>query len=66
VIVENIFNVPGFGSYLFAALGRRDYTVIQAGVLLVTAIFVLASVIIDLATGLVDPRVSALRKGRTS
>lgn len=66
VIVENIFNVPGFGSYLFAALGRRDYSVIQAGVLLVTAIFVLASVLIDLSTGLVDPRVSALRKGRVS
>jgi peptide/nickel transport system permease protein len=66
VIVENIFNVPGFGSYLFAALGRRDYTVIQAGVLLVTTIFVVASFVIDLATGLIDPRVSALRKGRTS
>lgn len=66
VIIENIFNVPGFGSYLFAALGRRDYTVIQAGVLMVTVLFVVASLLIDLATSVIDPRVSALKKGRTS
>jgi len=66
VIVENIFNIQGFGSYLVTALGRRDYAVMQAGVLLVTAIFVVVSLIIDIATGIIDPRVSALKKGRHS
>jgi peptide/nickel transport system permease protein len=66
VIIENIFNVPGFGSYLYSALGRRDYTVIQSGVLVVTATFVIASLVIDLATSAIDPRVSALKRGRTS
>lgn len=64
VIVENVFNVQGFGSYLVTALGRRDYAVIQAAVLLVTAIFVLVSLVIDIATGIIDPRVSATKKGR--
>lgn len=66
VIVENVFNVPGFGSYLVTALGRRDYAVMQAGVLLVTATFVIVSLIIDIATGVIDPRVSATKKGRTA
>jgi peptide/nickel transport system permease protein len=64
VIVENVFNVPGFGSYFVAALGRRDYAVLQAGVLLVTAFFVAVSFLIDVVTGVIDPRVSALNKGR--
>ncbi|GAA2451470.1 ABC transporter permease [Agromyces soli] len=64
VIVERVFNVPGIGSYLVLALDRRDYTVIQAGVLLATAVFVIASLLIDVLTGLVDPRVSVAKKGR--
>ncbi len=66
VIVENVFNIQGFGSYLVTALGRRDYAVIQAGVLLVTAIFVVVSLIIDIATGIIDPRLSVTKKGRLS
>lgn len=66
VIVERVFNVPGIGSYLVLALDRRDYTVIQAGVLLATVVFVLASLIIDLVTGIIDPRVSVTAKGRTA
>lgn len=62
VIVENVFDVPGFGSYLVTALGRRDYAVIQAGVLLVTAIFVVVSFIIDIVTSLVDPRISTIQR----
>lgn len=66
VIVERVFNVPGIGSYLVLALDRRDYTVIQAGVLLATVVFVVASLIIDLVTGIIDPRVSVTAKGRTA
>jgi peptide/nickel transport system permease protein len=66
VIVENIFNVPGVGSYLVAALDRRDYLVIQAGVLLAAAVFVVTSLLVDVASGYLDPRLRARLQGGTS
>lgn len=62
VIVERIFNVPGLGSYLVLALDRRDYTVIQASVLLATAVFVIASLLTDVGTSIADPRVNVARR----
>lgn len=58
VIVEQLFDVPGLGSYLVLAMQRRDYAVIQACVLLATAVFVTVSLLIDLGSGVLDPRVS--------
>lgn len=63
IIVEQVFNVPGLGSYLVLALDRRDYTVIQAVVLLTTAVFVLMSLIVDILTGIIDPRVAVTNAG---
>lgn len=56
VIVEFVFDVPGMGSYLQTALGRRDYAIIQAGVLLAAAVFVTASLVVDLVANAIDPR----------
>ncbi|WP_432536725.1 ABC transporter permease [Kineococcus arenarius] len=56
VIVETVFDVPGLGSYLVTALGRRDYAVVQAGVLLAAVVFVLAGALADVVAGAVDPR----------
>jgi peptide/nickel transport system permease protein len=57
VIVESIYSLPGFGSYVLQALQTRDYAVVQAGVLLGTATFVVSSTLVDLAYGVIDPRV---------
>lgn len=62
VIVESIFNVPGIGAYLITALGRRDYAIIQAGVLLAAILFIVANLIVDLVAASLDPR---LRMRRT-
>ncbi|MDY7103009.1 MAG: ABC transporter permease [Actinomycetota bacterium] len=59
VIIETIFDVPGVGSYLVAALNRRDYAVTQAGVLLAAAAFIASSVTVDLLAAFVDPRVAS-------
>lgn len=64
VVVEAVFDIPGMGSYLIAALDRRDYAVIQGGVLLATAVFVTMSLLVDLLSGLIDPRVSATKGAR--
>lgn len=61
VIIEQIFAIPGMGSYLVDAIEKRDYPIVQA-VALVIAIFVLVSnLLVDLSYGLIDPRVRAGR-----
>ncbi|MFG2780091.1 ABC transporter permease [Streptomyces prunicolor] len=66
VIVERLFNVPGLGSYLVDGLDRRDYAVIQAGVLLAATVFITTNLLVDLASGIVDPRISTAGKGATT
>ncbi|MDX3107757.1 ABC transporter permease [Nonomuraea angiospora] len=65
LIVEHVFNLPGVGSYIVQAVGRRDYAVVQAGVLLAAAVFIVMNVLIDLLVGALDPRLGVLA-GRRS
>lgn len=57
LVVEYVFNLPGIGSYVVQAVGRRDYAVVQAGVLLAAIVFVLLNAIVDLFVGVIDPRI---------
>jgi peptide/nickel transport system permease protein len=65
LIVEYVFNLPGVGSYLVQAVGRRDYAVVQAGVLLAAAVFIVMNALIDLVVGVLDPRLGVLAGRRT-
>ncbi|MEO3859957.1 ABC transporter permease [Acrocarpospora sp. B8E8] len=56
VIVEYLFNLPGVGSYVVQAITRRDYAVVQAGVLLAAALFIFTNMVVDLLVGVIDPR----------
>ncbi|MCZ4299662.1 ABC transporter permease [Microbacterium oxydans] len=56
VIVEFVFDIPGMGSYLQTALGRRDYAIVQSAVLLAAVVFIAASLIVDLIANALDPR----------
>ena len=56
-IIENIFAIPGLGSYVLSAINNRDYHVIQGYVLLTGATFVLITLAIDLLYILVNPKI---------
>ena len=56
VIVEQLFDLPGVGAYVVQAVGRRDYAVVQAGVLLATAVFITVNAAMEAAAGVLDPR----------
>ncbi|GAH24801.1 unnamed protein product, partial [marine sediment metagenome] len=57
IFIENIFSWPGMGVLLVAAVNNRDYPVIL-GILLVLSFFALTlSILIDVVTALLDPRV---------
>jgi peptide/nickel transport system permease protein len=57
IIVETIFTMPGLGSYLIEAVRARDYPVIQALVLMLTTIFVLVNLFVDVLYAYLDPRI---------
>lgn len=57
VIIEALFDWPGLSSLLVSAAFSRDYPVIQGSLLAIFALFILISLVIDLAQALVDPRI---------
>lgn len=56
-IIENIFAIPGLGSYMLSAIQNRDYPVIQGYVLITGTTFVLITLAIDLLYLLADPKI---------
>jgi peptide/nickel transport system permease protein len=57
VIIESVFAWPGVGRLMLQAIGDRDYTVVQGGLLLLVTTFVLINLLTDLSYGLLDPRI---------
>ena len=57
VITETVFSWPGIGSLVVEAIHRRDYPVVQATVLCISASYVVLNVLTDLAYAWIDPRV---------
>lgn len=56
IIVEFAFNWPGVGTKIIAAIGSRDYPVIQGMVLLLGLIATAINLLVDVLLGLIDPR----------
>jgi len=57
VLVEYIFNWPGLSSLLLHGVFQRDYPLVQAVVLVIAVAFVLINLLVDLAYGMIDPRI---------
>ena len=57
VIIEQIFGIPGLGSYSLRAIIANDLPVIQAVTIVFVLVHVLFNLLVDLAYGLLDPRI---------
>ena len=57
ILTETIFSWPGLGRWLIDALQRRDYPVVQGGVLLVATMIILVNLLVDVLYGVVNPRI---------
>jgi ABC-type dipeptide/oligopeptide/nickel transport system permease component len=55
---EIIFGVPGMGNLLVEAVGKRDYSMITAGSLIFVFFLGVANLMVDIAYGVIDPRIS--------
>ena len=59
VLVEYVFNYPGLSGLLVDAVNARDYPEVQGVVLVISILFVLLNLGVDLLYAVLDPRVSA-------
>lgn len=57
VVIERVFNWPGMGSLAFDAVASRDYPVLQSVIMVLSALIVLVNLLVDIAYGLIDPRI---------
>ncbi len=57
VLTETIFSWPGIGKWLIDSIGRRDYPVVQAGILISALTFIAANLVVDVLYGVADPRI---------
>ena len=57
LITEVIFSIPGLGQYIMSGLNNRDYPVIQSGILIISGMFAVIILIVDVVFALVDPRI---------
>jgi peptide/nickel transport system permease protein len=57
VVIEILFHYQGIGSLIFTAAHKRDFPMLQAGVMVVGALFALATLIADLLYASLNPRI---------
>ena len=57
VVIESVFNWPGLGQLVIDSVRNRDFPVVVAALLVVSVIFVVVNLIVDLLYSVIDPRV---------
>src|SRR5207253_9152134 len=54
---ETFFSWPGVGKWLIEAINRRDYPVLQGGVLLLGLVVMTVNLLVDVTYGVINPRI---------
>lgn len=57
IIIENIFGIPGLGSYALTAIQNRDVPIIQAVVLVSATVVIFVNLLVDIAYAYANPKV---------
>ncbi|GAA0827023.1 MULTISPECIES: ABC transporter permease subunit [Marinomonas] len=57
ILTETVFAWPGIGKWLIESISRRDYPVVQGGILIVATIIIVVNLLVDIAYGVVNPRI---------
>ena len=62
-VVESTFSVPGLGKYFVQCVMSRDYPIIMATTVVLSALVIFAMLVVDIAYKIVDPRITLTNKG---
>jgi len=57
ILTETIFSWPGIGKWMLDSISRRDYPVVQSGLLIIAFMIMIVNLIVDLLYGLINPRI---------
>jgi len=66
VLVEQIFNIPGMGQLVTNAVMNRDIPIIQAFIVIISLVIILSALLVDIAYGIVDPRIRISKGGKSA
>ncbi len=61
VLTETLFSWPGVGKWLIDAISRRDYPVVQGGILMIATLVIVVNLVVDLLYGVLNPRIRHTR-----
>ena len=56
-VVEQIFGVPGLGTFFVTSISNRDYTTIMGVTIFYSALLVSLNLVVDICLGFIDPRI---------
>ena len=59
ILTETIFSWPGIGKWMVDSVFRRDYPVVQGGLLLIALVIMIVNLVVDVLYGVINPRVRA-------
>lgn len=57
ILTETIFSWPGIGKWMVDSISRRDYPVVQGGLVLIAGLVMLVNLTVDVLYGLINPRI---------
>jgi dipeptide transport system permease protein len=57
ILTETIFSWPGIGKWMIDSIGKRDYVVVQSGLLLIALVVMFVNLAVDILYGLINPRI---------
>ncbi len=57
ILTETIFSWPGIGKWMLDSIFRRDYPVVQSGLLLIAFMVMVVNLVVDLLYGFINPRI---------
>lgn len=61
ILTETIFSWPGVGKWLVESINRRDYPVLQGGILLIGTMVMAVNLVVDVLYGVINPRIRHTR-----
>ncbi len=57
ILTETIFSWPGIGKWMVDSIFRRDYPVVQGGLLLIAVIVMIVNLTVDMLYGVINPKI---------
>ena len=57
ILTETIFSWPGIGKWMVDSVGKRDYAVVQGGLMLIASIIMIVNLAVDVLYGFINPRI---------